>query len=119
MMISYLKIYGPPLLKAIKTLETIAIDMPTVCIMNTRIKLEFGGIPDPSAPDDIRTFFKPVEIEEERCRTIISRSGQKLGDYDFFFEWAKKPSVAELNDLIGKIDKALTPLGCRYTITTK
>ena len=40
-MISYIKIYGPPLLKAIKALEKIAVDMPEVCIMDNQIKLEF------------------------------------------------------------------------------
>ena len=35
---SYIKIYGPPVLKAIKALETIAVDMPEVCIWNTIIE---------------------------------------------------------------------------------
>ncbi len=55
----------------------------------------------------------------ERCGKIISKSGEMLGDYDFFFEWFKNPSQAEINQLIEKIDEALSPLGCSYTITTK
>ena len=31
---TFIKIYGPPLLKTIKKLEKIAPDMPEVCIMN-------------------------------------------------------------------------------------
>ena len=58
-------------------------------------------------------------ITQERCSKIISKSGETLEDCDFFFEWFKDPSQAELNDLIGKIDEALSPMGCRYTITTK
>ncbi len=34
---SYIKIYGPPLLKAIKRLETVAVGFPEVCIMDTVI----------------------------------------------------------------------------------
>jgi hypothetical protein len=30
--ISYVKLYSPPVLKAIKTLEKIAVDTPEVCI---------------------------------------------------------------------------------------
>lgn len=36
--ISYIKIYGPPHLKAIRALEKIAIDMPEVCILDTVIE---------------------------------------------------------------------------------
>ena len=34
---SFIKIYGPPVLKAIRELERIAIDMPEVCIIDTVI----------------------------------------------------------------------------------
>jgi len=34
---SFIKIYGPPVLKAIKTLEKVSIGMPEVCIMDTII----------------------------------------------------------------------------------
>ena len=42
-----------------------------------------------------------------------------MGDYDFIFEWPKKPTTDELNMLIEKIDTELAPLGCKYSITTK
>jgi hypothetical protein len=49
----------------------------------------------------------------------VSKSGQRLGDYDFFFEWFREPTVDELNSLIQRIDDVLKPLGVKYTITSK
>jgi len=118
-MISYIKLYGPPVYDAIKELEKIAINMPEVCIMSTTY---VGSIPDFQDPETRYSYFPDVsmsEITKERCDTIISKSGEKLGEYDFFFEWFKKPTMDELNDLLKKVDKALDPLGTRYTITTK
>ena len=60
-----------------------------------------------------------ISIPVERCHSIISKSGERLGGYDFFFEWFEEPSQNQINDLIEKIDEDLTPLGCYYTITTK
>ena len=127
---SYIKIYGPPVLEAIKTLEKIAINMPDVCIMDYVIahdisksiaqELDFGNVP--AEGGSVPGFFMQrtgVVLPVERCHSIISKHGQKLGEYDFFFEWFKEPEGAQLNDLISKIDEALKPLGCMYTITTK
>lgn len=113
---SYIKIYGPPLLKAIKALETIAIDTPNVCIADVLLEME-----KPNTMEDIKQFFNPLKaISDERCNRIISKArGTVLGEYDFFFEWFEKPRREELNELIMKIDAALAPLGCKYTITTK
>jgi hypothetical protein len=128
---SYIKIYGPPLLKSLKALEKVAIDLPEVCIMNhsiaASVSLPGAGIDDVITSDTtldsiggVMTFFGgPEAISEERCGSIISKSGESLGEFDFYFEWFKKPSMAELNDLIGMIDEALEPLGVKYTITTK
>lgn len=121
---SYLKIYGPPTIKAIKELEKLAINMPQVCIMDSTMIVESTNpeslIHD---PDHVHNYFIPADYPEpvsiERCSKIISKSGEMLGDNDFFFEWFKDPSQSELNDLIGKIDEVLTPLGCKYSITTK
>jgi hypothetical protein len=115
---SYVKIYGPPVLKSIRALEKIAIDMPEVCIMDTVI---FDYAHDFSDPDYVNNYFSriPASIEVERCDTIISKSGEKLGEYDFYFEWFKEPTMDELNNLIEKIDEVLTPIGSRYTITSK
>ena len=114
---SYIKIYGPPVLKAIKALEKIAVDTPEVCIMDTILA---GDVR--LTLDEAQDYFGPLvtyEIDEKRCGKIVSKSGEKLGEYDFFFEWFKNPSQQELNDLIEKIDNALAPLSCNYTITTK
>ena len=110
---SYIKIYGPPINKAIKALEKIATDLPQVCIMDSAIVHSM-----PSGYENIRQYFE-VDWPSERCDTIISKYGEELGEYDFFFEWFKNPSPEELNDLIERIDDALTPLGCKYSITTK
>ncbi len=114
---SYIKIYGPPILKAIKTLEKVAVDFPEVCIMDTVIAV---SAPQFNTQEGIADFFGgPGDITIERCSNIISNSGESLGEYDFFFEWFVDPSIDQLNDLIEKVDKALKPLKCMYTITTK
>ena len=129
-MISYVKIYGPPLLMALKALEKIAIDMPEVCIMDTTIQSAVGAPEIPGAsfgaadisfdtPEGVMSFFGVDDISEERCNTLISKSGESLGEYDFYFEWFTKPTVAQVEDLIEKIDEALAPLGVKYTLTTK
>ena len=113
---SYIKIYGPPVLKAIKALEKIAIDLPEVCIMDTIIS---GGLPAFQTRDGVMSYFGPIGIPVERCDKIISKSEVSLGEYDFYFEWFTEPTVEQLNELIEKIDETLTPIGCRYSITNK
>jgi len=128
---SYVKLYGPPLMKALRALEKIAIGMPEVCIMDTTIAVGVGtpsirtsvmGMTDTTldTQEGIMTFFGGEgAITEERCDTIISKSGGSLGEYDFFFEWFTKPTMKQVEDLIERIDGALEPLGVQYTITTK
>jgi hypothetical protein len=127
-MISYVKIYGPPLLKALKALQKVAIGMPEVCIMDTTIQAAVGApeIPGTSYGDvsfdtaeGVISFFGVDDISTERCNTIISKSGESLGEYDFYFEWFTTPTMDQVEDLIGRIDKALEPLGVKYTLTTK
>ena len=135
---SYVKIFGPPVLEAIKSLEKIAIDMPEVCIMNSIIS---GDIPqylardigathvrahidrslDPDLVAWARDYFgsSGVSIPIERCRSIISKSGESLGEHDFYYEWFEDPNQEQFNGLLEKIDETLAPLGCYYTITTK
>jgi len=102
-------------------LEKLAIDVPTVCIMNPLIQQLYtddvgGGSPE-SGPTTSAAktmeYFMPLkkDIGPERRDKIISKSGEKLGEYDFFFEWFKTPNVDELNNLIKMIDKALAPWG--------
>lgn len=125
-MISYVKIIGPPLYEAIKTLESVAVDMPEVCIMNTAIlQSDFTWGAGMQMSEAARTWSSsyfsdlPREITRERCSTIISKSGEKLGEYDFFFEWFREPSMDEIKMLMKAIDEALAPLGCRYMLTSK
>jgi len=101
-----------------KALEKIAVDMPEVCIMNPMI---FSAGSATFTSDHTLNYFSliPAKINVKRCGNIISKSGEKLGEYDFFFEWFKDPTMDELNNLIEKIDEALAPLGSRYAITTK
>lgn len=112
---SYIKIYGPPVVKALKALEKVAVDMPEVCIMTT----EFAMGPPLQGEPLMNYFGGPGSISEERCGTIISKSGERLGEYDFYFEWFKNPTMSELHSFIEEIDDALTEVGVRYTITTK
>ena len=122
---SYIKIYGPPIAKALTELRKVAIDTPEVCVMDTSIEsivFDIGGSYTGSPPPIVEVmnlFGGPSEISEERCDSIISKSGESVGQYDFYFEWFRKPSVAQLEDLISKIDDTLTPVGVKYTITTK
>jgi len=114
---SYVRIYGPPLLKAIKALEKIAVKMPEVCIMNTMIDV---SMPQFNTNEGIMNYFSTIGgIPEKRCGTIISKSGVKMGDFDFVFEWFKEPKMEQVNMLIEQIDEALEPLGVKYTIATK
>ncbi len=120
---SFIKVFGPPTLKAIRELEKIAVDTPEVCIMDTIIGASTDYLTAFSNPEFTADYFTaldlPGEISVERCGKIISKSGERLGEFDFFFEWFTDPSMEQLNDLIEKIDEALAPLGCKYTITTK
>ena len=119
---------GPPLLKAVKELEKVAIDMPQVCIMDEAILHDLPrslarDIGEPiEYPEYVNGFFSRrtgVRVRTERCNDIISKSGEELGEYDFFFEWFKEPNMEQLNQLIGEVDKALEKLGCFYSLTTK
>ena len=135
---SYIKIFGPPILKAIRALELIAVDMPEVRIMDT---IMVQGMPASIARDvgaspvqtrgtgslglypggSVRRYVSSpdIVIPVERTISLISDAGESLGDYDFFYEWVHEPTQAQLFELISRIETALTPLGCKYRITTK
>ena len=113
---SYIKVYGPPVLKSLRALEALAIDTPEVCIMDTIMAQE---LPQLGHADAVMDFFSHAgEITVERCDNIISKSGGALGEHDFYFEWFVPPTQDQINELIQKVDDALSPLGARYTITT-
>jgi hypothetical protein len=118
---SYIKIYGPPVAKALNALRKIAIDMPEVCIMDTIIEYTNEAERDLLGDtDSVLSFFKPMgDITRKRCENIISKSGESVGEFDFYFEWFVKPNSEQLNMLIEAVDEALAPTGVRYSITTK
>jgi hypothetical protein len=129
---SYIKLYGPQVLKAIKALERISVEIPDVSIMNTIVWREIAGRISmelsKSSPGLIAMIAElamnyftasSISLPAERSSSILSRSGGSLGEYDFFFEWSKKPDLEQLYKLIEKIDEELAHLGCSYTITTK
>ena len=121
---SYVKIFGPPIGKTIKALEKIAVKMPEVCIMSLSIQTAIGTPQLGSHggyfgdSEGINSYFE-ADMLEERCSKIISKSGESLGEYDFYFEWFETPSMEDTLLLIGKIDAAVTKTGAQYTITTK
>lgn len=133
---SYVKIYGPPVLRAIRALETLAVDIENICIMDTIMLRDVppsmapgsdrrGGPASSPVPAGIRqawvsSYYQSfgVTIPVERCRSILSDSGMTLGDYDFVFDWMEEPSTEQLLMLIERIDGALGDLGCYYTIET-
>ena len=129
---SYIKLYGPPINKALKVLRSVAVDLPEVCVMDTALEADLGfssivgpggiaGAGGQASLDSVQMVMSYFgsDIPEERCDTIISKSGERLGEYDFYFEWFKNPTIAEIEDLISRVDEALTPTGVHYTITTK
>lgn len=132
---SYIKIYGPPVVEAIRALEKLAVEMPEVCIMDTimvqglppHLAKDIGASPVRRADDAERgryfgdfavDYFRSsgIPVSIERCMSIVSGSGESLGDHNFFFEWREEPSGEQVHDLIGRVDDALEPLGCHYTI---
>ena len=125
---SYIKLYGPPIAAAVKALRNLAIDFPEVCVMDSALEASLGlgsisSIGGQGSLDSVSMvmsyFGGPDEISEERCDTIISKSGESLGEFDFYYEWFQKPTISQIEDLILKIDEALGPVGVKYTITTR
>lgn len=116
---SYIKIHGPPVLKAIQELEKIAVDVPEVCIMDNLIEVDHIAFSDPEYVKGYWNETLNAVIDVKRCGSIISKSGESVGEYDFYFEWFTKPDTEQLRTLIKKIDDALAPTGAGYTITSK
>ena len=119
---SYVRIYGPPLLKAIKALEGVAVDMSN----KTEVKFSHKCVPYPtrlqSDKNDWNAYLKNMQKTYQDCyepEKIISDASMTLGDYDFVFEWTSKPSISQIEDLISKVDAALSGVGVMYTLTTE
>jgi hypothetical protein len=115
---SYLKIYGPPLIKALTALEKIAAQKS----LETMIRFSHILV-DPSLPfiwsDAGALLLQDVPISTIEKQKLISKAARTIGEYDFFFEWSVKPTFKQIHELIEKVDHALEPLGCKYTIITK
>ena len=101
--------------KAIKALENMALKLPEVCIMDTIIRDAPYGFD--RREDFVDYFMAPNELTEEVCNRLISKSGKELGEYDFFFEWFRKPTKLEHDDLLKKIDEILSPMDVKYKVT--
>jgi len=119
---SYVRLYGPPLLKALRALEGVAVEMSK----KTTLKFSHKCVPYPtrlqSNVNDWNTYLKNLQKTYVDCyepEKIISDASMTLGDYDFVFEWGIKPSMNDVEELISKIDSALAEVGVRYTITTE
>jgi hypothetical protein len=119
---SYVRIYGPPLMKAIKTLEGVAVEMAK----KTEVKFRHKCVPYPtrmqSDKNDWNSYLKGMQKTYKDCyepEKLISDASMTLGDYDFVFEWTSKPSLKKIEDLIEKVDEALAEVGVMYTMTTE
>ena len=119
---SYVRIYGPPLLKAIKSLEGVAVEMAN----KTAVKFSHKCVPYPtrmqSDRNDWNTYLQNMQKTYKDCyepEKIISDASMTLGDYDFVFEWTSKPSLQQIEELIAKVDTALADVGVLYTMTTE
>ena len=122
MVTSFIRIYGPPILKAIKALEAVAVETSKA----VAVRFSHKCVPYPrymgSETRDWEQYLQNMRKTYVDCYEpvrIISRSEEMLGEYDFFFEWSEEPNLEQVENLIEKIDEALRDLGCNYTITTK
>ncbi len=127
---SYIKIYGPPISKAIRALEKVAVeysktktirhyDILTPSLVSSYLDETMRGVSPRGATEYGQNLLPEIEMPVEEKTKLISKASDTLGEYDFFFEWGEEPTKQEVLELIAKIDEALTDCGCRYTIVTK
>jgi hypothetical protein len=119
---TYIRIYGPPVLKALRALEGVAVDMSKI----TDVKFSHRCVPYPTRmqTDDRGwdTYLKQLQSTYTDCyepEKIISDASMTLGEYDFVFDWSKKPTRKRLMELMDKVDSALSTTGVLYTMTTE
>ena len=108
---SFIKVYGPPILEAIKALEAVAVEMSKA----TSLKFSHKCLPYPSQSStrDWDAYVKNMERTYVDCYEpvrLVSKAHQQLD---------KEPNMEQVEELLGKIDEALGGLGCYYTISTK
>jgi hypothetical protein len=119
---TYVRIYGPPLMKAIRVLEGVAVEMSKA----TEVKFSHKCVPYPtrmqSDKNDWNNYLKNLSNTYKDCYEpvkIISDASMTLGEYDFVYEWVSMPSMKRVQDLIEKIDAALADVGVLYTLKTE
>lgn len=126
---SYIKLYGPPIMKGIRALEKVAVEMSRETTVRFYDVFVPTVTPDMMASGEYREAWAgyvagiPVDVSmpmaiEERVK-LISSAADTLGEYDFFFEWGEEPTKDQVLGLIEKIDEALAECGCNYTVVTK
>ena len=124
---SYVKLYGPPIIKGLKALENLAVEMSKITTMRFYSALvptyDPMRIPTDEYGFRLEQYLTGIPAIEsipssERIK-LISRASDTLGEHDFFFDWGGEPTKAQVLELIEKIDEALAKCGCKYTIITK
>jgi len=118
---SYIKIIGPPLYEAVLALQRIAKEMPYV--INREVFIETKQ-PDFTDIDASRDFFMNIHLQDypiyqDNQVNIIKRAEAVMGDFDFYFEWVRRPTVDNMIELVKRIDDEFSRLGCQYMIRTR
>ncbi len=102
----------------VRELQKIASEMPKVTHFHFMTVLP--GLPTEPVYGEVAAPTPTIRGPPEKVtHPLISKSGHTLGDYDFFFEWEHDPTWNEMRELVSKIDKAFSRLGCKHTLTTK
>ncbi len=96
---SYIKLYGPWISEGLAALDKLVKELEPV---------QYGSI--------VSSMDPAIDLI---TRSMIQYGKEALGEYDFVFEWAGTPTAEQVIKLISKIDNALAPTGCRYSIITK
>ncbi len=111
----FIKLYGPPLGKALRALEKVGWQTPEVCIMDTFIETYPANFY--TAENTVDHFKMSSDVvSRERCSNIIADSSFRLGRFDFYYQWWTIPTLTQIHDLYGRIDEALEPLGVWYEV---
>jgi len=103
-------------------LEGVAVELSKT----TEVKFSHKCIPYPTRTQtdkrDWNTYLNTLKNTYVECyepQKIISDAKQIMGDEDFMFEWTEKPTMKQVEDLIGRIDEALAGMGVLYTLKTE
>ena len=133
---SVIQLFGPNIASAIRSLKEIANTSPivtniddvytTASTLFVCIPTLYVDYPDPNRKrftdygEDLAQYLDSVDVGRPIAKTrLITKTSAKWGNSSFSFEWSRRPTKEEILDLIAQIDDALSPTGCRYTITTQ